>query len=103
VRARVFVAIALAVLWMAAAPVVAQEEPEGPQIRAPRCGAGSIIPDPREGCAPETPGDPGGWQQLTLFAVILVALAVIALLVRRQVRQASRLAQLDLTNESERS
>ncbi len=102
-RARVFVAIALAALWMAATPVTAQEEPEGPQIRAPRCGAGSIIPDPREGCGPETPGDPGGWQQLTLFAVILVALAVIALLVRRQVRQAARLAQLDLADETEPS
>lgn len=102
-RARLLVAIALTLVWMTAAPAWAQEDPEGPQIRSPRCGAGNIIPDPRDGCAPETPGDPGGWQQLTLLAVILMALAVIALLVRRQVRQAARLAELDLAGESDRS
>jgi hypothetical protein len=103
VRARLFVAIALAALFLTAAPVRAQGDPEPPTIRSPTCGAGRIIPDPREGCAPETPGDPGGWQQLTLLVVILAAFVVIALLVRRQVRQAARLAELDLAGESEHS
>jgi len=57
-------------------------------------GGGDIIPRPSEGRAPETPGDPGGWQQLTLLAVIVIAVAVILYLVRRQVKQAQRLRDL---------
>jgi hypothetical protein len=102
VRTRLFVAVALATLWLGTAPVTAQEDPQPPSIRVPS-GGGGTIPDPREGRAPETPGDPGGWQQLTLLAVIIVALLMIGWLVRRQVRQAARLADLHLANESEGS
>ena len=87
--------------WLSTAPVGAQDEPAPPEIRAPEsCGGGSIIPDPREGCGPETPGDPGGWQQLTLLAVILVALVVIGLLVHRQVRQANRLRDIGVGDDA---
>ena len=70
---------------------LAQTDPSPIEIRSPR-GAG-IIRDPSEGFGPQTPGDPGGWQQLTLLAILLVALTIIILLVRRQMKQAQRLAE----------
>lgn len=96
-RARVLVTVVGLTLWWSALPVGAQGDPEPnpPTINAPDCGGG-IIPDPAEGCGPETPGDPGGWQQLTLLLVILVALVAIGLLVRRQVKQAVRLREIEV-------
>jgi hypothetical protein len=69
----------------------AQNDPSSIEIRSP-AGAG-IIRDPSEGVGPQTPGDPGGWQQLTLLAILLVGLTIIVLLVRRQIKQAQRLAE----------
>src|SRR5699024_2397136 len=43
-------------------------------------GGGSrprIIPDPAEGKAPETPGEPGGWQQTALLGFVCAAIAAI--------------------------
>jgi len=71
---------------------VAQTDHSPVEVRPPR-GAG-IIRDPSEGVGPQTPGDPGGWQQLTLLAILLVGLTIIALLVRRQIKQAQRLAEV---------
>lgn len=42
-----------------------------------------IIPRPNEGRAPTDPGDPGGWEQLTLFGVLAVALVGIGVVVAR--------------------
>ncbi len=69
----------------------AQNDPSSIEIRSP--GGAGIIRDPSEGVGPQTPGDPGGWQQLTLLAILLVGLAIIVLLVRRQIKQAQRLAE----------
>ena len=66
----------------------AQDGGDGLDIRGPDDSDITILPRPNSGSAPETPGDPGGWQQLTLLAVIVVALALIFFLVRRQARRA---------------
>lgn len=42
-----------------------------------------IIPRPNEGQAPQDPGDPGGWEQLGLFGMIVGGLGVITLVVVR--------------------
>lgn len=88
------VAVTLTSLWLAS-PVAAQSDPSPIEIRSP--GGAGIIRDPSEGVGPQTPGDPGGWQQLTLLAIVLVALAVILLLVRRQINQAQRLRNSHLS------
>lgn len=60
-----------------------------------------IIPQPGEGTAPEQPGDRGGWEQLALFGVILVGLAVIAFVVVRGTKRArgGRQAWLDAAED----
>ena len=57
-------------------------------IRSPDDADVTILPRPNSGTAPQTPGDPGGWQQLMLLVLIVAALVVIFLLVRRQMRRA---------------
>ena len=69
---------------MADAPVV-QDQPDDQEGDAP-----SIIPKPNSGRAPETPGDRGGWLQLSLFAATVAAVGVIVLLVARDMRRARR-------------
>lgn len=49
---------------------------------------GDILPRPNSGQAPDSPNDPGGWQQYLVFAALFVGLAAIALLVRRESRRA---------------
>ena len=49
---------------------------------------GDIIPKPNSGKAPETPGDPGGWLQVSLFFLICAAVIGIVLLVWWQSRKA---------------
>ena len=49
---------------------------------------GDIIPEPNTGRAPETPGDPGGWLQVSLFFLICAAVIAIVLVVWRQSRRA---------------
>lgn len=48
---------------------------------------GDIIPRPNSGQAPDSPNDPGGWQQYLVFGAILFGLAAIVLLVRRESRR----------------
>lgn len=48
----------------------------------------SIVVQPNSGRAPQDPGDRGGWEQLALFALLVVALAVIAAVVVRGGRRA---------------
>ncbi|MFP3906454.1 MAG: hypothetical protein ACLFWR_05445 [Acidimicrobiales bacterium] len=50
--------------------------------------AGDILPQPNSGEAPDSPGDPGGWQQYLVFALIFAGLAAIVALVIRESRQA---------------
>lgn len=49
-----------------------------------------IIPQPGGGRAPSDPGEPGGWEQLALLGVILVAVAAIVTVVVRSTRRARR-------------
>jgi len=49
-----------------------------------------IIPTPAEGRAPDNPGDPGGWEQLALFGVIVAGLGLVVFLVWRSSRKARR-------------
>jgi hypothetical protein len=44
-------------------------EPSNPE------GTQSIIPEPNSGRKPEDLGDPGGWGQLTLLALVIVAVS----------------------------
>lgn len=45
--------------------------------------APGIIPKPNSGTAPEKPGDRGGWEQLALMGLILVALVGIGVIVAK--------------------
>jgi hypothetical protein len=48
----------------------------------------NILPRPNSGQAPDSPNDPGGWQQYLVFGLILAGLVVIVLLVLRESRRA---------------
>ena len=48
-----------------------------------------IIPRPGEGHAADDPGEPGGWEQVALFFVLVGALGVIVALVVRSMRRAA--------------
>jgi hypothetical protein len=47
-----------------------------------------IIRRPEDGVAPESPGDPGGWEQLALLGVIVLGVGVVGGLVWRASRKA---------------
>ncbi|MBK5224091.1 MAG: hypothetical protein JJE52_14700 [Acidimicrobiia bacterium] len=51
---------------------------------------GDILPEPNSGQAPDSPNDPGGWQQYLVFALIAGGLGAIVLLVRRESKRAKR-------------
>lgn len=51
-----------------------------------------IIPHPGDGRAPADPGEPGGWEQLALLGVIVVAVGAIVAGVVRSTRRARRRA-----------
>jgi hypothetical protein len=50
--------------------------------------AGNIVPRPNSGQAPDSPNDPGGWQQYLVFALIFAGLGVIVVLAVRESRRA---------------
>lgn len=78
----------------------ASKDPQTEEIRDGEARPG-IIPQPGEGTAPENPGDRGGWEQLALFGVIVVALVVIAFAVVRGTKRAraGRQAWLDAAQD----
>lgn len=76
-----------------AGPVLAQDEPEDGTtttevVRDEDSPLGDIIPRPNSGQAPDSPNDPGGWQQYLVFGAIIAGMAAIVLLVRRESRRA---------------
>ena len=90
-------ALALLALVALAPGAAAQQQPEpdvGPtndQFEAdPQLPRGDILPRPNTGQAPETAGEPGGWQQYMVFGLIFAGLAVILLFIVRESRQARR-------------
>jgi hypothetical protein len=50
--------------------------------------AGNILPRPNTGQAPDSPNDPGGWQQYVVFGTIVAGLGLITLLVIRESKRA---------------
>ena len=64
---------------------------------------GRIIPSPNSGAEPQSPGDRGGWQQITLFLVIcatIVAMAVAVWLRSRRLRAQRRAAGHDRVTQA---
>ncbi len=55
-----------------------------------------IIPRPGEGQAPDEPGDRGGWEQLAVLAVLILALVLIMSLIVRNARRARTLRRRSL-------
>lgn len=96
-RSRLTVYIATAILlavvgswWSVVAPVGAQ--PGTPTTSLPEVETervpGDIIPAPNSGRAPESPSDPGGWLQLSLFFIVLAAIVGMATYVWWQSKKA---------------
>lgn len=49
--------------------------------------AGNILPRPDTGQAPDSPNDPGGWQQYLVFGLILAGIGLIVGMVIRESRR----------------
>jgi hypothetical protein len=54
-----------------------------------------VIPRPNQGREPRHPGDPGGWLQLTLAAIVVVAVATIFTVVARSASRTTRSKRLE--------
>jgi hypothetical protein len=70
------------IVGVAAAAIFADPGEPNPQTRAADRPP-SIIVQPNSGKAPEDPGDRGGWEQLTLLGLIVLAVGGIATVVIR--------------------
>jgi hypothetical protein len=71
-----------------APPVAAQGGPTTTLEEGLDGNLGRMIPRPNSGREPESPGDRGGWLQLTVMAVMVGGLVVIGGLVVRESRKA---------------
>ncbi len=71
-----------------ATPVAAQRGPTTTLQEGLEGNLGRMIPRPNSGREPESPGDRGGWLQLTVMAVMVGGLVVIGGLVVRESRKA---------------
>jgi hypothetical protein len=71
-------------------PAGAQDAPSSTTapVRDEDSPLGDIIPRPGSGQAPDSPNDPGGWQQYLVFGLIVGGMAAIVLLVRWESRRA---------------
>ena len=84
-------ATALLFTGTTAPPVAGQTETTvdtRPVVEDPNSPVGNILPRPNTGRAPDSPNDPGGWQQYLVFGLILGGLALIGSLVVRESRRA---------------
>ena len=87
-------ALALGLVLVLGVAVVALTTDSSPrrdtQGQTPEAGGSKphIIPRPGDGQAPQSPGDRGGWEQLTLFTVMLGAMAGIGVVIFRGGRKA---------------
>ncbi len=96
-------AVSWSVLWSAEAGAsIVQDDPAPTTSVAPETTStlpsggelGNIVPKPNSGREPETPGDPGGWQQVALFFLVCFAIAAMGSFVwwRSRVARARRSA-----------
>lgn len=85
-------AVASLVLMGSADPVLAQDDPTTTSLApsGPDSPAGNILPRPNSGTAPDSPNDPGGWQQYMVFALIGLGLLAIVALATRESRRIRR-------------
>ncbi|HSL56682.1 MAG TPA: hypothetical protein VK866_02465 [Acidimicrobiales bacterium] len=85
-------AVVLAASLALASPAAAESPPPSPDpTLAPLesdLPLGDIIPRPNSGRAPDSPNDPGGWQQYLVLGLIVGAMALIVALVVRESRRA---------------
>ncbi|HEX2575064.1 MAG TPA: hypothetical protein VHK88_01860 [Aquihabitans sp.] len=91
-RTLVLSALVLAVVIVGGVAIVALTSDGGDQ-RANEVQEGEIppaeaIPQPGRGRAPERPGDRGGWEQLAILGVIVIAVTGIGLVIFRGGRRA---------------
>ena len=85
--------VPVALVAALAVPVGAADEEDEPatttqQVVDEDSPLGDIIPRPNSGRAPDSPNDPGGWQQYMVFGLIVAGMAAIVLLVRRSSKRA---------------
>lgn len=84
--------VPVAIVAALAVPVGAADEDEPAtttqQVADEDSPLGDIIPRPNSGRAPDSPNDPGGWQQYMVFGLIVGGMAAIVLLVRRSSKRA---------------
>ncbi|MGY6502098.1 MAG: hypothetical protein ACXIVQ_14540 [Acidimicrobiales bacterium] len=90
--AMVLLVVAMGLAVSGASQVTAQVDdtdttvaPEESETQLP---TGNILPRPNTGRAPDSPNDPGGWQQYMVFGLIFAGLGVIVALVVRDSRKA---------------
>ena len=86
----VLAAVVLAASLAVASPVSAQSDPSPDPTLAPLesdLPLGDIIPRPNSGRAPDSPNDPGGWQQYMVLGLIVAGVALIIVLVARESRR----------------
>lgn len=91
--ARLVVLVVLAATLALSAPQPASGQVDTtadtrPVVDDPNSPAGNILPRPNTGQAPDSPNDPGGWQQYLVFALIIGGLALIAAMVIRESKRA---------------
>lgn len=83
--------LTLAVALAVTAPAASAQSDEATTTTAEpdtQLPTGNILPRPNSGQAPDSPNDPGGWQQYLVFGLIFAGLAVIVVLVTRESRKA---------------
>lgn len=83
-----FVLATLAMTTLAASPASAQPGATTSTLPVDNREFGEIIPKPNAGKAPETPGDPGGWLQVSLFFLICAVVLLIVGIVWWQSKKA---------------
>ncbi len=96
-RWRVLVIVVLVVSLTREGPAAAQEPaPTAPSTTLIEGGdLPGVIPRPNQGREPQQPGDPGGWLQLTLAGIVVVAVTVIFTVVARSAARTTRAKRLE--------
>jgi hypothetical protein len=94
VRSLLLVVVALTLL--VAAPATAQEPPPtAPATTLVEGDLPGVIPRPNQGREPQQPGDPGGWLQLTLAGIVVLAVGLVFTIVVRSAARTTRAKRID--------